>query len=485
MSGKGTDKAPVKKAPAKKASTKKASTKKAPAKSAVSPKAKQDATHTPDNRREAQDPHPENAPRALTPESGAALFEDARSRLEEVFDALDIHPDAQARLRQPSLSLQVSVPVRMDDGSLKSFPAWRVQYDTSLGPAKGGIRFHPEVNQHEVTTLSFWMAVKCAVAGLPYGGGKGGVQVDAKALSSLERERLARGYVRAVADVIGPDRDIPAPDVNTDATVMGWMIDEYEAIVRAKAPGAITGKPLSLGGSPGRVEATGRGALKVLDLWAAREKRTPEKTTLAVQGFGNAAYHFARLASAKGYRVVAISDSSGARYDAKGLDVEALKGDKDKHGKLAKTRRGKALSGDELLALEVDVLVLAALENQLHGDNVENVQAGAVLEIANGPVTSDADAVLTQRKIPVLPDVVANTGGVVVSYFEWLQNRAGQAWLEQAVNERLDALLDDQAGRVFDRAEHEGITLRQAAYRQGIERISEAILARGNCKHCH
>ncbi|WP_311065824.1 Glu/Leu/Phe/Val dehydrogenase [Halomonas sp. DWK9] len=425
-----------------------------------------------------------NAPQQLTPETGAALFEDARSRLEAVFKALDIHPDAQARLMQPSLSLQVSVPVRMDDGSLKAFPAWRVQYDTSLGPAKGGVRFHPDVNQHEVTTLSFWMAVKCAVVGLPYGGGKGGVQVDAKALSSLERERLARGYIRAIADIMGPDRDIPAPDVNTDATVMGWMIDEYEHILRAQAPAAITGKPLSLGGSPGRVEATGRGALTVLDLWAEREERKPKETTLAVQGFGNAAYHFARLASQRGYRVVAISDSSGAIYSADGIDVDAAKKDKTQQGKLAKSQQGKALSGDDLLALDVDVLVLAALENQLHRDNVDSVNAGAVLEIANGPLTSDADDALEKRGVPVLPDVLANTGGVIVSYFEWLQNRAGEKWQEEEVNQRLDRRLSDEAKRVLVRAEEERVTYRQAAYRQGIERIAEAIMARGNCQDC-
>ncbi|BCB60748.1 MULTISPECIES: Glu/Leu/Phe/Val dehydrogenase [unclassified Halomonas] len=425
-----------------------------------------------------------HAPQQLTPETGAALFEDARSRLETVFKALEIHPDAQARLMQPSLSLQVSVPVRMDDGSLKAFPAWRVQYDTSLGPAKGGVRFHPDVNQHEVTTLSFWMAVKCAVVGLPYGGGKGGVQVDAKALSSLERERLARGYIRAIADIMGPDRDIPAPDVNTDATVMGWMIDEYEQIRRAQAPAAITGKPLSLGGSPGRVEATGRGALTVLDLWAEREERTPEETTLAVQGFGNAAFHFARLASQRGYKVVAVSDSSGAIYHADGLDIDAAKEDKQQHGKLSKSQQGKAMSGDELLGLEVDVLVLAALENQLHRDNVDEVKAGAVLEIANGPLTSEADTALEKRDIPVLPDVLANTGGVIVSYFEWLQNRAGEKWHESEVNQRLDDRLGDEAKRVLLRAEKEQVTYRQAAYRQGIERIAEAIMARGNCQDC-
>lgn len=443
---------------------------------------KQKANTTP--RQVPQRQAEKTAPRTLTPEVGAALFEDARSRLEDVFKALDIHADAQARLMQPSLSLQVSIPVRMDDGRLKAFPAWRVHYDTSLGPAKGGVRFHPDVNQHEVTTLSFWMAVKCAVVGLPYGGGKGGVQVDAKALSSLERERLARGYIRAIADIMGPDRDIPAPDVNTDATVMGWMIDEYEHIVRAKMPAAITGKPLPLGGSPGRVAATGRGALKVLDLWAERAERTPEETTVAVQGFGNAAYHFATLASERGYRIVAVSDSSGACYHAEGLDIDAVKKAKSKSGKVTDSQAGKAISGDALLALEVDVLALAALENQIHSDNVDDVKAGAILEIANGPLTSDADQVLAKRDVPVLPDVLANTGGVIVSYFEWLQNRAGEKWREAQVNERLDALLSEEAGKVLALAEKSNITYRQAAYRQGIERIAAAIMARGNCQDC-
>lgn len=429
-----------------------------------------------------QKPIEKTATQALTPDTGAALFEDARSRLEDVFNVLDVHPDAQARLMQPSLSLQVSIPVRMDDGRLKAFPAWRTHYDTSLGPAKGGVRFHPNVNQHEVTTLSFWMAVKCSVVGLPYGGGKGGIQVDAKALSSLERERLARGYIRAIADIMGPDRDIPAPDVDTDATVMGWMIDEYEQITRAKAPAAITGKPISLGGSPGRVAATGRGALKVLDLWAERAERKPEETSVAVQGFGNAAYHFARLASDRGYRIVAVSDSSGALYNADGLDIAAVKQAKANSGKVTDSDAGSTMAGAELLALEVDVLALAALENQIHGDNVDEVNAGAILEIANGPLTSEADQALARRDVPILPDVLANTGGVIVSYFEWLQNRAGEKWREKQVNERLDTLLSEEANKVLTRSQDEGITYRQAAYRQGIERIAEAIVVRGNCQ---
>ncbi|WNL38685.1 Glu/Leu/Phe/Val dehydrogenase [Halomonas sp. PAMB 3232] len=449
-----------------------------------SAKRKKQASSKSAESKNAASPHSDVEAQALTPQTGAALFDDARSRLEEVFEALDIHHDARARLMQPAMSLQVSIPVRMDDGRLQAFPAWRVQYDISLGPAKGGVRFHPKVNQHEVTTLSFWMAVKCAVAGLPFGGGKGGVQVDAKALSSLERERLARGYIRAIADVMGPDRDIPAPDMNTDAEVMGWMIDEYENIVRRRAPAAITGKPLSLGGSPGRVEATGRGALKVLELWAQQQSRKPEETTVAVQGFGNAAYHFARLACERGYQVVAVSDSSGGIYKEKGLDIESAKKAKEKHGELAKCRQGNGIKGEELLALEVDVLALAAMENQVTNDNVDDIRAGMILEIANGPVTSDADRALESRGVDVLPDVLANTGGVIVSYFEWLQNRAGQAWSEEQVNQRLDETLDDQANRVLERARDEKITYRQAAYRQGVERIAEAIMARGNCQDC-
>ncbi|MCE8033881.1 MAG: Glu/Leu/Phe/Val dehydrogenase [Halomonas sp.] len=422
----------------------------------------------------------------------ANLFDDARSRLEEVFDAIGVQGDARERLRQPSLSLQVSVPVRMDDGSLRVFPGWRVQYNNILGPAKGGIRFHPEVSQEEVTTLSFWMAVKCAVVDLPYGGGKGGVKVDPKQLSKLELERLARGYVRAIADIMGPDRDIPAPDVNTNATVMGWMADEFDHLARGKVPAAITGKPPALGGSLGRVAATGRGALHVLDLWAARERRKPEETTVAIQGFGNAAYHFARLAHERGYRIVAVSDSKGAIYSREGLDPDPIMEQKTHNQRLHDmvycddsvciADDVEKLERDELLTLEVDVLALAALENQIHEDNVDQVKARAVLEIANGPVTSQADERLEKRGVPVLPDVLANTGGVIVSYYEWVQNRNGERWAEENVNARLAERLERQSQLIFERAEREEISYRKAAYRQGIERIAEAIQLRGNCQ---
>lgn len=420
------------------------------------------------------------------------LLADARSRLEEALDDLGSPHDVRQRLMQPTLSLQVGIPVRMDDGRLRVFPGWRTQYDTSLGPAKGGIRFHPDVDQTEVSTLSFWMAVKCAVVGLPYGGGKGGVQVDPKSLSSLELERLARSYIRAIADIMGPERDIPAPDVNTNATIMGWMTDEYDAIARRQVPAAITGKPIPLGGSLGREAATGRGALQVLDIWARRNRRKPEETTVAVQGFGNAAYHFASLAHAKGYRIVAVSDSKGAIYHAEGLAPDPIKEEKTRNQQLkgmvycedsvCETNEAETIDQDALLALDVDVLALGALENQVHADNVDAVRAGLVLEIANGPVTCEADEALARRQIPVLPDVLVNSGGVIVSYYEWIQNRTGEYWEENTVNHRLAERMEREAHRVLERAEEQHITYRQAAYLQGIERIGDAILQRGNCQ---
>ncbi len=422
-----------------------------------------------------------------------SLLSDAQSRMAGIFDRLEVDDDVRRQLGQPRRTHQAAIPVRMDDGSLQVFNGWRIQYDQSRGPCKGGIRFHPDVEADEVATLSFWMVLKCAVVNLPFGGAKGGVQVDPKSLSRMELERLSRGYIRAFYDVIGPDRDIPAPDVNTNETVMGWMADEYSEIIRKKVPGIITGKPPAMGGSAGRTAATGRGALYVLDAWAERQNKRPKDITVAVQGFGNAGYHFARLAHESGYRVVAISDSQGAIHAEQGLDPEPiwrhknetreLKGMVYCESSVCKEDDVDQIDKDDLLALEVDVLVLAALENAITTDNVDKVRAGAILEIANGPVTADADKALAKQKVTVLPDVLANAGGVIVSYLEWIQNRTGDYWSESYINERLADQLVGQAQLCFDRAEEEKVDYRTAAYLQSVERIASAIASRGTQRY--
>lgn len=418
------------------------------------------------------------------------VLADARGRLTDIFDRLQVSDDARARLEYPEKLLQVAIPVRKDDGSLQVLQGWRVQYDTTRGPGKGGIRYHPDVNADEVTALSFWMAIKNAVVDLPYGGAKGGVCVDPKQLSRLELERLSRGYIRAIYDIVGPELDIPAPDMNTNETVMGWMADEFSLIARRQSPAMITGKPPGLGGSAGRVAATGEGALEVLKIWSERQPEPPQDMTVAVQGFGNAGYYFARAAQAQGFKVVAVSDSKGAVYARDGLDVDAIWRHKNKTRELkgiiytdrsVDDERGvDHLSNAELLELEVDVLALAALENQLHEQNVAAVQAKVVLEIANGPVTSQADAALNRRHVAVLPDVLANTGGVIVSYYEWIQNRIGDRWSAATVNERMRERLAREAAAVFDLAETEQVDYRTAAYMQGVRRITDAMDSRGN-----
>ena len=409
--------------------------------------------------------------------------------LNGIFDQLDVPEDVRRRLAQAQQTVQINIPIRMDDGALQFFPAWRIRYDDTRGPGKGGIRFHPDVSSEEVTALSFWMTIKCAVVDLPFGGAKGGVRVDPKALSRLELERLSRGYIRAFHDLIGPNSDIPAPDVNTNDTIMGWMADEFAQIERRQVPATITGKPLGLGGSRGRTAATGRGALQVLDLWAERRGKTPEELRVAVQGFGNAGYHFARLARERGYRIVALSDSQGAIHAADGLDPDQIWRHKHKNRELkgmvycdesiCQEADVEQLTNDELLAMDVDVLVLAALEDAVTEQNAATVNAATILEIANGPVSNEADDQLAKRGVEVLPDVLVNAGGVIVSHLEWVQNRIGDTWSEDEVNRRLTERLAREAAACFDRAEEDNITLRTAAYTQAIGRIAEAMTQQG------
>ncbi|ROO27554.1 Glu/Leu/Phe/Val family dehydrogenase [Salinisphaera japonica] len=407
-----------------------------------------------------------------------SLFDGASARIEAALEHVDISEDIAQGLAQPDAALKVSVPLRRDDGSFGLYAGYRVRYDSTLGPAKGGIRFHPDVNVDETTTLAFWMTTKCAVMGLPFGGAKGGISVDPKNLSPAEMERLSRAYIDQVADFIGPDTDIPAPDVNTNPRVMGWMADQYRIITRAHRPDVITGKPVEVGGSAGRTTATGGGAFHVLKTMMARWEREAEGTTVAVQGFGNAGVRFARLAAEAGYTVVAVSDSSGGIHNENGLDLDAVEKAKTEHGSVT-AAEGDQISNADLITLDVDILAPAALESVITDDNADQVRAGVIVEIANGPVAAEADRTLADNDVIVLPDILANAGGVTVSYFEWVQNRQAWYWDADTVAERLEKRMVEATKAVADRAEALGAAHRTAAYVIALETIDKAAQARG------
>ena len=419
----------------------------------------------------------------------ASLLSDANRRLARALKHVQISEDASERLQFPKASLKVSIPVRMDDGSLRVFEGYRVRYDDTRGPTKGGIRFHPKVSMDEVQSLAFWMTFKCAAVNLPFGGAKGGITLNPKELSKFELERLSRGYVDAIADFIGPDIDIPAPDVYTNPMIMGWMMDQYSIIRRQLCPAVITGKPLGMGGSQGRDRATGTGAFYVLQGMLPKLDRVPAETTVAVQGFGNAGSVIARLLFEAGYKVVAVSDSRGGVYCDRGLDIPSLQQFK------ASTRSLKAvycegtvcnlvdghdtITNEELLMLDVDVLIPAALENQITADNASQVQAKYIFEVANGPITSEGDRILEDKGVYVFPDILVNAGGVIVSYYEWVQNRSGLYWTEAEVSDRLKTKMIEEADKIWQLAQSFAIPLRTAAYVHALERLEEAHSARG------
>ena len=405
----------------------------------------------------------------------------ARERLNAAARHIDAPDEVVQRLGYPMETLAASIPVRMDDGSLRFFKGWRSRYSDVLGPTKGGIRFHPDVNMDEVMTLAFWMTMKCAVVDLPFGGAKGGVSVDTKDLSEMETERLARGWVRAFAPVIGAERDIPAPDMYTGPMTMAWMVDELEILRNRKEPGAFTGKPVSLGGSRGRDTATGRGAFHAMMRLGEALDLPDDGTTIALHGFGNAATAFARLAEKEGMKIVAASDSSGGVYDGDGLDVEKLIETKAEDGSVTAYEGGEEIDGDALLRLDCDLLVPASLGGVIDGSVAEETDAAAILEIANGPVTSDADAILRERGIEAAPDILANAGGVAVSYFEWVQNRSGDHWSLDEVQDRLENRMNGACDTVIDRMDDVG-SLREAAYVVALERLATALGDRGTCR---
>ena len=412
--------------------------------------------------------------------SNSDILQAALTRLDDAARHVQIDSDVLEKLKYPRETMKVRLLIRMDDGSRKSFLAWRCRYDDTRGPTKGGIRFHPDSTAEEVETLAFWMTVKCAVTNLPYGGGKGAVQVDPKSLSKAELERLSRAYVQAFASIIGPDRDIPAPDVYTNAMIMGWMSDEYSTIHGEPHPGVITGKPIALGGSLGREDATARGGFYLVQHLTERLGLPPEGLRVVVQGFGNAGQHAARLFRSIGAKIIGVSDSRGAVYAPGGLDLDALLAAKTQGRSVQDAEHGgKAISADELLALETDVLVPSAMEDMIHEGNADSIRATVVLELANGPITPVADEILVKKGVIVLPDILANAGGVTVSYFEWVQNRQGYYWTLEEVHTRLKTIMEREGDVVWNIARDKGVTLRTGAYIHALNRLATAIEAHG------
>jgi len=388
-------------------------------------------------------------------------------------------------LQFPAEVLSSRLTIRMDNGARRSFQAWRCRYDGSRGPTKGGIRFHPDANMDEVVSLAFWMTFKCAVIGVPYGGAKGAVKVDTRELSKAELERLSRAYVHAFAGLIGPDRDIPAPDMYTNPMVMGWMMDEYCSLVGQHVPGVITGKPLAIGGSQGRSIATALGGFYVLQQLLKSLDLDKCEKRVVIQGFGNAGATMAEMLHKDGWKIVAVSDSSGGIYCKEGLDPVALAERKRKKGSVRDYDKScgggkiESIERDEMFACDCDLIIPAALESQITRDNASAIRARVILELANGPVTSDADEILQENDVIVVPDILANAGGVTVSYFEWVQNKQGYYWSEEEVFDRLKPMMERESQAVWDLAESKKITLRTAAYVLGLERLVDAIKAVG------
>ncbi|WP_336849027.1 Glu/Leu/Phe/Val dehydrogenase [Staphylococcus nepalensis] len=381
-------------------------------------------------------------------------------------------------VKEPLRFLEIRIPVRMDDGTVKTFKGYRAQHNQAVGPTKGGVRFHPDVNVEEVKALSMWMTMKCGITNLPFGGGKGGVICDPREMSNLELERLSRGYVKAISQFVGPASDIPAPDVYTNPQVMSWMMDEYSKINRSNAFAFITGKPLSLGGSQGRNRATALGAVITIEEAAKRKNMSIAGSRVAIQGFGNAGSFIAKILHDKGAKIVAISESRGALYDPNGLDIESLIELKAQHGRVTPLF-DEVIPNEKLFEIDCDILIPAALSNQINKENAHLIKANIVAEAANGPTTPEATKILTDRDVLIIPDVLASAGGVTVSYFEWVQNNQGYYWSEEDIIVKLQEKMVEAFNKIYDLAENRKMDMRLAAYVVGLKRTAEATRFRG------
>lgn len=393
-------------------------------------------------------------------------------------DKLGYSDEVYQLMSEPLRMLTVRIPIRMDDDSIKIFTGYRAQHNDAVGPTKGGVRFHPDVTESEVKALSIWMSLKAGIVNLPYGGGKGGIICDPREMSFRELERLSRGYVRAISQIVGPTKDIPAPDVFTNSQIMAWMMDEYSRIKEFDSPGFITGKPIVLGGSHGRETATAKGVTICIREAAKKKGFSVENSRIVIQGFGNAGSFLAKFMHDAGAKVIGISDAYGALHDPEGLDIDYLLDRRDSFGTITKLFK-KTITNKELLELECDILVPAAIENQITEENAANIKAKIVVEAANGPTTMKATQILTERGILLVPDVLASAGGVTVSYFEWVQNNQGYYWTEEDVEEKLEKVMVSSFENVYRLATVRKIDMRLAAYMVGVRKMAEASRFRG------
>ena len=406
-------------------------------------------------------------------------FESMMSRFDEAARIIGLDEGSYNVLKSPQKSVIVSIPVTMDNGSVEVFEGYRVVHNANLGPSKGGIRYSMDVNLDEVKALAAWMTWKCAVVGIPYGGGKGGIKCDPRKLSKGELERLTRAYTDLMVDVFGPDKDIPAPDMGTGQQEMAWIMDEYSKLVGYSSPAVVTGKPLVLGGSLGRVEATGRGVMVSTRSALSKLGISPVGCTCAVQGFGNVGSISAKLLAMQGLKVVAISDVTGGYYNPEGIDVEAAIAYRDNNGGTLEGFNAQKITNEELLELDVTVLVPAAMENQITAENADRIKAKLIVEGANGPTVASADEILNKKGIMVVPDILANAGGVTVSYFEWVQNRLGYFWTEERVYRRADRVMKTAFESVYAASQKYNISMRIAAYVVSISKVAEVEKLRG------
>lgn len=407
-------------------------------------------------------------------------FEAVQAFFETSAERLGLDDGVRALLQTHQRQTEVQVRAAMDDGEIRTFPGWRIQHNNARGPYKGGLRFHPSVSLDEFQCFAALMTWKCALVDIPYGGGKGGVRVDPKRLSEGELERVSRSFIREIAPVIGPRIDIPAPDVNTGPREMAWMADEYRRVSGdGDALAALTGKPIALGGSLGREQATGRGALFALDRIAHHRGWSRDRIRIAVEGYGNAGWWFSTLATQVGYRIIGVSDSGGGIHNPEGLDPRAVLQHKRSTGSVVGFKNADIIDGEDVVGLDCEVLVPAAMEEHVREDNADSVRANLVLEVANYPITPKADVLLKERGVTVIPDILASAGGVVVSYLEWIQNLQRDAWSEDRVNQRLSEITNAATDRVLARANERGVTHREAGYEIAVERVAEAERLRG------